>query len=295
MSSETRTRGGAPAVDVSYRNAGARSRSADTRPQPQLEPESQLPPHRKDQGGRGKGKAKEEVSVSIDEDIPVKEEPKEAYTEKDIGPVSVTVRETFEDEMAVEGLLEASVEGEHDKDDGSSDGDEDWDIMSQLSRFQEIEIEGEPSDSDDAETHASLVRDAVRAGSAGGGGALEKSGSKQDQDQSDGDEDSEADDADRIERMANGSLHPATVPSPVRPRVTRSMAATQRQTQQTSPRRTRSGNLARGAPLPTAFPSPGTKAREVVDRFQEEERRMPYAPPPRTRAAMAVKEKGRRT
>ena len=290
---ETRTRGGVSAVAAPYRNTRARSRSVDPQPQPQPGPKSQLARQRGNQGGRGKGKAREEALVSIEEDVHVEEGQMEAHAEEDVASVPVTgglsTRETFEDEMAVEGLLEASVgggidegsvESVRDDDDGSSDRD----IMPELPPFQEIEIGSTPSDSDDAETHGSLVRGVVR-GSAGGG----ESDQGEDQDQ---DED---EDADRIERMASGSLHAVPAPMPLQPRVTRSMAATQtRPYPQISPRRTRSGNQARAGQLPTAFPSPGTKARAVVDRFQEEGKRMPYAPPAGSRAAKAVKGRGRR-
>lgn len=277
MPKEPRTQGGTAAGDAPYRNTRSRSHSVD--PQPQPEPKSQFPGRREDQGSRGKGKIKEKDLVSIEEDIHVEEPQREGHAEKDVRPV---VRETFEEEMVVEGLLEASVEDEHEE--------EDEDIMQELPRFQEIHIEGEPSDSDDAETHASLVRGIVREGSADEGDVSGESESRpdQDRDQGEGDEDSDDDDADRIGRMASGALHATPLPS----RITRSMAATQ--TRQISPRQTRSGNQARAAPRPTAFPSPGTQARAVVDRFQDEERRIPYAPPPGTRAAKAMERKGRR-
>ena len=314
---ETRTRGGVPAVGAPDRNTRARSRSVDPQPQPK---------------SRGKGKAKEKALVSIERDVHVEDEQGETYSEEDVGSVPVTgglsIRETFEDEMVVEELLEASVasgvdgadggnvESVHDEDDGGSDqdGDEDGDSMPELPRFQEIEIGSEPSDSDDAETHGSLV--------PGAGGGESDRGQDQDQDQDqnedgddedgdeDGDEDEDEEDADRIERMASGSLH-APAPTPPQPRVTRSMAATQTQKQpltqiqtrsqtqtrtypQISPRRTRSGNQARAGPQQSAFPSPGTKARAVVDRFQEEEKKVPYAPPAGSRAARAVRGRRRR-
>lgn len=247
----SRTQGGIANVDAPYRDTRARSRS--------VEPHSQPPRQREDRGGRGKGKTKEDALV-----------------EEDMGL----------EEMAVEGLLEASVRteadedngnevGEHDEVDGSSDGD----IMAELPRFQVVEIGSEPSDSDDAETHRSLVRDVVREKSAGAGDVGGESGSEQE----------DEDDADRVERMASGKLQATPAPMLPQPRATRSKLAAQTRTQ-FSPRRTRSGNHPRAAP---PFPSPGTKARAVVNRIQEEERRMPYAPPPGSRAARVVKGRGR--
>lgn len=299
---EKRIRGDVEAVNAPHRNTRARSRSAD--PQPQPKPESQVL-RRENRGSKGKAKAKEVVVVPIEEDVDLEEEPRETYAEEDVEPVVVTgglsMRETFEDEMVVEGLLEASVGSGADEDEGSEDGehdedDEDGDDLPELPRFQVIEIESEPTDSDDAETHGSLVRGVVREGSAGGGVAAE--GGEQD----DRDDSSDDADADRIARMANVSLHAVPAAAPLQPRVTRarSKAATQTQTQMQSQTQrqtraqTRLGNQAHAGAPSTTFPSPGTKARAVVDRFKEEEKRAPYAPPAGSRAARAVRKGGRR-
>ena len=79
-------------------------------------------------------------------------------------------------------------------------------------------------------------------------------------------EDEDEDDAERIERMANGKLVAAPVPMPPEPRVTRSKTASQKT--QISPRRTRSATQRAASP------------RE-------------YAPPQGTRAARAVRGRGR--
>ncbi|KAI9570804.1 hypothetical protein HD554DRAFT_313253 [Boletus coccyginus] len=208
--------------------------------------------------------------------------------------------------MVVEGLLEASIGSGADEDGGSEDGeyddddgspDDDGDNLPELPRFQVIEIESGPTDSGDAETHGSLVRGVVLEGSAGEGDAAE--GGEQDRDRDDSSDDT---DPDRIERMANGSLRTVPALTPLQPRVTRarSRMATETQTQMQSQTQrqtraqTRLGTQARVGVPSTAFPSPGTKARAVVDRFKEEEKRTPYAPPAGSRAARAVRKGGRR-
>ena len=284
MPRERATRGGATA-DAPYRNTRARSRSVEPQPQPAQKREDR------------KAKAKWKEEALIEE---VNEE--ESEDDGDAGSIPVTgavsVPESLGDEMAVEGLLEASVGkmdeeaevGEHVEDsDESSDGDG----MSGLPRLQEVEVGSEPSDSDDAETHGSLVQGAARDETAVVGKVGDESGSEQEKD--------DDDDEDRIERMAGEKLRTSPMPTPPEPRmiharaaVTRARTQTQTQTQtQTSPRRTRSGSRAR-ATQAAVFPSPGTKARAMVDRMQEEGRRMPYAPPPGSQAAKVVRAKGRR-
>lgn len=300
----TRARGsGVATVETPYRNTRARSPSVDPQHQPVSVSESKRPKQRGDEGGRGKGKAREEVLVSTEEDVQVEEAAREVDVEDDDDGSAVVVTgapSTLEDEMAVEGLLEASMASGDDEDGGSvhsvhdedenedSDGDEDEDsdVMPELPRFQEIEIESGPSDSDDAETHGSLVRGGGKEGSVGRGEPEsdpdQNRKQTQDQDEPEDSEDEDSD-ADRIERMANESLH---APTPPQPRVTRSMAVTLRM-RTFSPRRTRSGSQAR------EFPSPGTKARAVVDRLQEEERKAPYVPPAGSHAARVMRGRGR--
>lgn len=170
----------------------------------------------------------------------------DALIEEDVG-----VREE-QSEEAVEGLLESVAGIEADEDDSSSIGD-----TSGLPSYQVVEIKSEPSESDDAETHGSLVRGAVREGSDVEG----ESGSEQGQGKSE-----DEDDADRIERMASGKLRGL---SPPQPRVTRSQTRAQTEV---SLRQTRSGNHARAALPGTTSPRPGTKTRMVMDRIREEER-----------------------
>ncbi|KAF8437512.1 hypothetical protein L210DRAFT_3545855 [Boletus edulis BED1] len=306
---ETRTGGGVVTVEAPFRNTRARSRSVDVQPAPESRRTRQ-------EREKGKGKAKEkekEVLVSIEEDVVVEEPmPREVYVEDDVGRVSVTnmllTRSTFDDEMAVEGLLETggvgSEGGENGEDAGSEVSvdvrevaeaedeedeedvvDEDGNVIPGLPRYQVVEVDI-PTDSDDAETHGSLVRGVVREGSVGGDDSDAESGRSeelddregdrdrdQDQDQaqvqeSESDEDDANADADRIERMARGSLHAQR--ASVEPRITRSMAATQ--ARRASPRQTRSADQLR--------PSQGTKV---------------HAPPVGNRAAKAVKGRGKRT
>ena len=410
VTKETRARAVVPVVEVLVsRSTWIRSRSGSVEPQAQTQahPASQSAQQQRGQGGKGKGKAREETPVSTEEDahIEIEEDPKEAHADEEevveeVVPVTsgrLSTRETFEDEMAVECLLEADVgsavsEDEDDKsgmgdsggsDDGVhdegtplevSDGDDDEDLAPDAPRYQDIGPESDPTDSDDAETHAELMRGAVRKRTVSVEGDDAAPGQRQVQEQvlapedSDSDvEDSEAEaariermarrslhtlpvlsqthgklvegavqegivsvggddlaseqrqvreqvldleessdsdiehegaDADRIERMAQGSLHALPMPIPTQTsferRVTRSQTRTQTQARpQISPRRTPSANQARDEAARTTFPSPGTKARAVVDRSQEEGRMMPYEPPAGSRAAKAVRGRGK--
>lgn len=291
---ETRTRGGVAPAEAPFRNTRVRSRSVD----PQPEPEPGRARLRNEQGGRVKGKAREDMLVAIEEDVQVDEGVE--HVEEDVEFVAVTsglsMRETLEDEMAVQGLLKVSVASveEHevvsvrDEDEDEEDGDDDEDMAMNLPRFQVVEV-SEPTDSDDAETHGSLVRGTIQEGSVGGSDA--EPGQDRDEEQ-ERDEDA---DADRIERMASRSLHAVPPPTPLQPRLTRSQTRTQAQAQmqkRTSPRRTRYRDQVHQGGEQHVFPSPGTKAKAVVDRVQKEERRTPYAPPEGSRAAKAKVTRG---
>ncbi|KAG9318019.1 hypothetical protein JVU11DRAFT_82 [Chiua virens] len=160
---ETRTRSGTAAVDGPYRNTRARSRS--------VEPEFLLQPGRESQKGKGKGKAKE-VLAPI-EHMVHEEEGREELAEEEIGPVSTTDglsrEESLRDEESVEGILELSdddadlvpdIDRHQEVDlEEQDDDDDDSEIAPQIaSRHQDVDMD-QPSDSDDAETHGALIRE----------------------------------------------------------------------------------------------------------------------------------------
>jgi hypothetical protein len=253
--------GPASARDAPYRNTRARSRSVE--PQPATS--------RWTREEKGKGKAKQELGV-VSENEHTREENR--YPEE-VAPVtlsgSLPTKETLEDEMDVEDLLEeASV---------SEDIDAvDYDSLA-LPRTQEIADADEPSDSDDAETHRSL-RPFNREGSA-------KHESGDDMGSESGGSSSEDDneDDDRLQRMANASLVQArTSPEAAPPsRVTRSMTHL---AAHVTPRQTRGTQDHTREPQ---FPSPGTRAWEVVDQINQKKRMLPYTPPRGSKAAGVVK------
>ncbi|KAF9228975.1 hypothetical protein BS17DRAFT_772833 [Gyrodon lividus] len=244
--------GPAPVEDAPYRHTRARSRSVE--PQPATT-----------RADKGKGKAKQaELEVISEDEHPGEENEYPEGVTPLASSSSLPTKETLVDEMDVEDLL------------ADDDDDDDDDDFPALPRIQEIADVDEPSDSDDAETYRSLQlgpsnREGSQRHEYGDDMGFESRDSWPE------DED-EGEDNDRLERMAKASLTRA--PSL---RMTRSMAQL---VAHAVPRRTRESRNHIREPH---FPSSGTKAREVVDRINEEKRMLPYTPPRGSKAARVVK------
>ncbi|KAH7890127.1 hypothetical protein F5I97DRAFT_1850356 [Phlebopus sp. FC_14] len=250
----TRTQIATLNTDAPYRNTRARSRSVE--PQAEIVQEARK--------SKGKGKARMVELEADPEDSDQRPE-----NEGAVIPVAsssgLPLAGTLDDEMAVENLLDpsadesdASAEGIPrfqeivEVEDGSGD-DEEKDEY--LPRYQDVGSD-EPSDSDDAETHHAL-RQPPRPRDADGDSPSDRS------------KDEDEDEDERLQRLANASLRrvPATT--------SRGTGAA------ATPARPHTRSRARE---PT-FPSPGTRAREVVDRINQEKMKLPYTPPPGSRAA----------
>ncbi|KIJ63385.1 hypothetical protein HYDPIDRAFT_113374 [Hydnomerulius pinastri MD-312] len=247
----------APSTDAPYRNTRARSQSVD--PEPVIA-------QTKD---KGKGKLKQVELDPVPEDDPFgSDEPEHPEVSAPVASTSgLHTKETFDDEMAVEDLLE----GPSLSDDFLSEDEED-DGSPVLPRFQIIEGSDEPSDSDDIETHRSLRQS----------NPTESRQSEEEHSSASSDsglEDDDGDNEERLRRMANASLSQAPLGSAPLRRTTRSIA--QRVAQASPARSQQIQDHLREPP----FPSPGTRAREVVDRTNQAKRKLPYTPPAGSKAA----------